>query len=72
MMNVAFEEQIYSSYYLGSRRINEDEPFTKIFFRVIQEKGTHFANPFFANILFQYPHETINNDFRGYREERLG
>ena len=46
--------------------------FTKIFFLVIQEKGTHFANPFFANILFQYPHETINNDFRGYREERLG
>ena len=45
---------------------------TKIFFLVIQEKGTHFANPFFANILFQYPHETINNDFRGYREERLG
>lgn len=49
-----------------------NHPFTKIFFRVIQEKGTHFANPFFANILFQYAHETINNDFRGYREERLG
>ena len=32
-----------------------NQPFTKIFFRVIQEKGTHFANPFFANILFQYP-----------------
>ena len=49
-----------------------NQPFTKIFFRVIQDKRTHFANPFFSNILFQYPHETINNDFRGYREERLG
>ena len=51
MVNVAYEEQIHSSYYLGSRRINEDEP---TIYKNIFPGYSRQENPFCEPIFCQY------------------
>lgn len=56
MMNVAYEEQIYSSYYLGSRRINEDEPtIYKNIFPGYSREGNPFCEPIFCQYSISIP-----------------
>ena len=55
-MNVAFEKQIYSSYYLGSRRINEDEPrIYKNIFPGYSREGNPFCEPIFCQYSISIP-----------------